>query len=108
MDLTYSLGISVNAEGNIDRVVWNSEAFRAGLTPGARILTVGNQPFSTADLLKAVADSQAAKRGIDLGMAFGKSQEQVHIDYDKGLRYPHLELVGTSPNRLDQILEPLP
>ncbi len=107
LDLRYSLGISVTAEGKIDQVLWNGEGFKAGLTPGARILRVGNQPFSISILREAVAGTLDSKAGVDLSVTFGQSQEKIHVDYEKGLRYPHLERIETIPNRLNLILDPL-
>jgi predicted metalloprotease with PDZ domain len=44
-DLTYSIGLTVRADGTVRAVVWEGPSFRAGLRPGVRIVTVSGVPF---------------------------------------------------------------
>ena len=103
-DLTYSLGIAVDKDGMLNAVQWDGPAFKSGLTIGTQLMAIGGEAYDP-DLLKAAVT--AAKTGtapIELLVKSGDRFRTVLIDYHGGLRYPHLERIGTGPARLDAIL----
>jgi len=51
-DFSYSLGFSVDDDGHLVNLVWDSPAFKAGLTVGFTLLAVNGRAFKS-DLLKA-------------------------------------------------------
>lgn len=106
-DLTYSLGTQVAAEGLISRVLWESPAFKAGLTVGNQIIAVDGIAFDAVDLKHAIQSAQQSDEAIELIIKDGEHYRTVAIEYFDGLRYPHLERVGNGRASLDEILAPM-
>ncbi len=103
-DLTYSLGFTVGADGGLGQVIWDSPAFRAGLTNNAVITAVGGKAFSGDALKTAVKDAQTRKTPIQLLVKQGDRFTTVAIPYYDGPKYPRLEKVGKGTARLDTLL----
>jgi predicted metalloprotease with PDZ domain len=103
IDLNYSLGLSVDKDGALTTVMWGGPAFKAGLTVGTVILSVDGDAYDGDVLKRAVA---AAKTGapVELIVKTADRFRTVKIDWNGGLRYPHLERTGTGPAQLDAII----
>jgi len=91
-----SLGFSVNGEGNIQQVWWNSLAFKAGIVPEMQLQAVNDQKYTAAVLREA----------IKLLLKSGDQFLTINLDYHGGPRYPHLERVEGTEDRLDAVLAP--
>ena len=103
-DLSFSLGLTVNAAGRVGREHWMSPAFKAGLVPGVTIVAVNDMSFTPQRLLHAVTDAQKdPKQDIRLIVKSGDHVTAVSIPYHEGLRYPHLERIEGTPDRLSAI-----
>jgi predicted metalloprotease with PDZ domain len=105
LDLTHSLGLSVAQGGRISNVQWEGLAFAQAIRPGSFIVAVNGLEYSHDELRKAIT---AAKGGapIRLLVRDGRNIREVGFNYRGGLRYPHLERVGTAPTNLDRALQP--
>lgn len=103
-DLSYSLGLSVADDGAVKRVAWDGPAFRAGLSPGGKVVSVNGQPYAAAALLAAVRGS--AKQPVSLGVRADGRERVVVVDYRGPLRYPRLRRIAGTPARLDVLLAP--
>ena len=102
-NLGYSLGLSVGGENKISSVLWNSPAFKAGLAPGMTLVGV-NGDAASGDLLKdAVTEAAKTKAPIVLLVNDGGHLNTVTINYTEGLKYPHLERIAGTPDRLGAI-----
>ena len=104
--LTYSVGLSVDKDGEIKEVLWNGPAFQAGLAPGSRIIAVDDVAFDVdrfKDFIKAAAHETAP---ISLIVRQGERFRTLRLDYHGGLRYPHLERDTNRPDLLKAILAP--
>ncbi|MGH8400703.1 MAG: peptidase M61, partial [Gammaproteobacteria bacterium] len=106
-DLTYSLGIGVSAKGEMRDVLWDSPAFKAGLSPGMTIVAVNDQDFTTDGLKDAVTAAKTDKAPIKLLVKNFNTYETISIDYHGGLQYPHLVRIEGTPDYLSQVLTPL-
>jgi len=102
-DLADSIGIEVDPGGRVQSVQWDGPAFRAGLAPGARLARVNGQAFSTEVLTEAVRASPSTP--VSLSVKDGDGTRTFQIDYRAGLRYPHLERIAGTPDRLSALLE---
>ncbi|WP_165371408.1 M61 family metallopeptidase [Pseudolysobacter antarcticus] len=102
-DLSYSIGLTVKSNGTVPVVAWNGPAFKSGLSNGAKITTINGAPFSV-DLLKATI-SNAANGSINLGFKLDGQDQIAHIDYHGSLRYPHLQRISESKDRLVPLLQ---
>jgi predicted metalloprotease with PDZ domain len=103
-----SLGFSVRGDdGSISEVWWDSPAFKAGLTPDMQIQGVNDQTFSVGTLRDAILAAEKNSTPIKLLLKRDTEFVTVNLDYRGGLRYPHLERVESTPDRLDDILAPV-
>ncbi|MEW5686917.1 MAG: peptidase M61 [Pseudomonadota bacterium] len=104
-NLTYSLGVTLNREGDVTGVMWDSPAFNAGMTVSTRISAVNGIAYDAERLRKAIT---AAKDGkpIELLLKNGDHYRTVQIAYSGGLRYPRLERIEGTPDLISKIYEP--
>jgi predicted metalloprotease with PDZ domain len=101
-----SLGFSVKPDGGLGDVWWDSLAFKANITPDMQVQAVNDQKFTVAILREAILSAEKSKDPIKLLLKRGDDFLTVSLDYHGGIRYPHLERVESSPDRLDDILSP--
>jgi predicted metalloprotease with PDZ domain len=107
-DFIDSVGIGVTANGEIASVLWDSAAYRAGLSRGTAIIAVNGLAFdSPATLSDAIRQAHGTSTPIVLIIKDGRHFRIVSIDYHDGLRYPHLGRVANTPDRLLDIIAPL-
>lgn len=106
-DLSYSLGFAVGSGALLVNVQWGSPAFEAGLTIGTQLVAVDNVPYQADELKRAVATATAG-RPLSLLVLHADRYREIQMQYQGGLRYPHLERTDTSHDRLGKILAPLP
>jgi predicted metalloprotease with PDZ domain len=102
------LGVSVASDGRIDSVMWGSPAFQSGLVPGMQMAAVHREAYKAERLAAAVRGNRDGRAPIELIVKDGERYLLMSIDYRGGLRYPKLERVKGSPDRLAQIYSPLP
>jgi predicted metalloprotease with PDZ domain len=109
VDLMGSIGFSVDAGDNagaITDVLWQSEAFNAGLAPGMKLIAVDGEKYSAAVLKDAIKSAKSGAAPIELIVQNGDAFTTVKVDYHGGLKYPRLERVGATPDRLSDITRP--
>ncbi|MCE2986928.1 MAG: peptidase M61 [Phenylobacterium sp.] len=106
-DLTYSLGLVVNRDGDLTSVMWDGPAFRAGLATGNRLVAINGRAWS-ADLLRTAVTEAKTTGKVDLLLRSGDRFRTVSIPWAGGLRYPRLERVAGTPDRLGEIFAPRP
>ncbi|MGA8530354.1 MAG: peptidase M61, partial [Acidobacteriaceae bacterium] len=102
-----SIGFSVMQDGNISSVNWDSPAFKAGLVPGMVLLAVNGETYTPDKLKQAILKAEKETTPINLLMKDRDQITAVTVDYHGGMRYPHLERVEGTPDRLDSILTPV-
>jgi predicted metalloprotease with PDZ domain len=107
LDLTYSLGFTIDREGGVSDPVWDGPAFRAGIVTGATVIAVDSVVFSMEGLRQAIARAAQDKRPIELLVRRGIRFETVQVPYYEGLRWPWLEPARPgSEAPLDRLLSP--
>jgi predicted metalloprotease with PDZ domain len=107
-DFTYSLGLSLGNDGIVSNVLWGGPAFGAGLTRSTKVIAVNGVALDGAgDLARAISTAHDSKAPIELLLRDGNHFRSVKIDYHGGLRYPHLERISGTRDRLDDILSPM-
>lgn len=106
-DFIYSLGLTVDkVSGRIEEVLWDSPAFAAGLASSMTLVAVNNQEFDVDVLEQAIRDAAVRKTPMDVLVKNFDRFRSVRIDYHDGLRYPHLERIAGSTDRLGEIFAP--
>jgi predicted metalloprotease with PDZ domain len=106
LDLSYSLGFTVSADGALRNIIWDGVGFRAGLAANANIVAVNDRVYKP-ELLKAAIKDGKAGQPIRLLVRKGNVLRTVSLDYRGGLRYPRLERIQGTPDRLEAIFKPL-
>ena len=106
-DLTYTLGVTIGKDGEINGVAWDSPLFNEGVTTGTKIVAVNGRTYSNDELKRAITAAKGGRTPIQLLVKKGDLYRTVALPYYQGLRYPVLEKVGTGPSTLDALLAPL-
>ena len=106
LDLSYSLGLSLDKDAKITSVMWDGPAFRSGLTVGQTVLAVDGSVYSEEALKSRITAAKGGAAPIRLTIRRGKDVREVAIPYAGGLRYPRLVKVGAGKGALDRLLEP--
>jgi predicted metalloprotease with PDZ domain len=102
----YSLGIALGKSGKLQEVFWDSPAFKAGMAPGMTVIAVDGRAYSAPLLREAIKAAQAdAARKIELLVRDADTYQTVRLDYHGGLRYPRLERIDGTADRLAAILK---
>jgi predicted metalloprotease with PDZ domain len=113
VDLSFSIGVEIDDEdkshaGMLKKVVYNGAAFKARITEGGQILAVNGIAYDPDVLKDAIRAAKGGSRPIELIVRTGDRYRVAQVDYQDGLRYPHLERQGNGPALLDEILTPRP
>ena len=104
VDFVYSLGLQMNKSNRITSVGWNSLAFQQGLTAGWEVVAVNDRAASEDAIKEAITAAKDGGSAITLIVKRDDRFRTVTFDYRDGLRYPHLERVEGTPDRLGDIL----
>lgn len=107
-NLTYSLGISVGKDGSVGDVLWDGPAFKAGLSPGMKVIAVDGHDYDSDALKDAVtAAAKDKSQPIELLVKNFDEYKTVKIAYHDGLKYPHLVRDSSKPDTLKDLLKAL-
>jgi predicted metalloprotease with PDZ domain len=104
LNLTYSIGLAVADNGDVNAVQWDGPAFQAGMTAAARIEGVNGADFSLDRLKEAVRASTSSETPVVLKVRQDDATLTLTLNYTGGLRYPRLEPIPGAEPRLDAIL----
>jgi predicted metalloprotease with PDZ domain len=107
-DFTSSIGLHVRADGSIQDVIPGMAAEKADLSPYMKIIAVNGRNFSVDDLVRAINDAKQNGGKVSLVVSNAGAIATHTIQYQEGIRYPHLERVEGSADYLSEILKPLP
>lgn len=106
IDHSASVGLQVSSgSGRIVDVRWDGPAFKAGIASSGTLIAVNGRQY-TADRLKAAIAATRDGEPLELLVKNGEEYRSFPIDYRGGLRYPHLERIPGTPDRLAAILAP--
>lgn len=117
VDFSHSLGFTIGsprggagtqqfpgAETRISAVIWGGPAFQAGLAPGVTLVAVNGRAYKAEHLKQAVTANKGGQAPIELLVREGELYRTVKIDWRGGLRYPKLERIAGSEDRLGVLL----
>ena len=111
-DFSTSLGFAVGLYGRhgpsslISNVWWDSPAFKAGIIPDMKIISVNGTAYTAEVLMDAVLAAEKDKKPLRLQFRHGDEYKTFTIPYYDGLRYPSLQRLDGTPDRLDDIFAP--
>jgi predicted metalloprotease with PDZ domain len=107
LNARFSLGLSVGNSGTIGDVIVGGPAYKAGLAPGFRIVAVNGRAFTPGLLRTAIKDATGSGPNIELIVENTGYFKTITLDYHDGEKYPQLVRVDGTPDRLDDILQPM-
>lgn len=102
----YSLGFNVGEGAKLTDVIWESLAFKQNLRAGDELISVNGGAFSGEALQKAITAAKDKAAPIELIVKSGDQFRTVKFDYRGGLRYPKLERIPGTEDRLSAIYAP--
>lgn len=105
-DFQYSLGFSLGANNRITGIRWGGPLFEQGIGAGWELVSIGNRTASAQALRRAVTAAKGTDRPITMVIKRGDEFRTLSIPYHDGLRYPRLERIEGTPDRLSDILSP--
>ncbi len=107
-DFSYSIGLTLDRDAQIVDVVWDGAAFKAGLAMGGKVVGVNGRSYTGQRLEEAIKEASGKERKgpIELLVLTQDYYRIVKIEYDRGLRYPHLERIEGKEDLLSDILQP--
>ena len=105
-DLTHSLGMTINKDGDASAVLWDGPAFKADLVNGTKIVAVDGMSYSKDRLETAIRAATDGKTPVRLLVERGGRYRQIDLAYHGGLRWPHIEKVGSGPDWFDRLFAP--
>jgi predicted metalloprotease with PDZ domain len=107
-DFSASVGLTLANDGTVSGVLWGGPAYRAGLSRGVKLVAVNGVALGDpAGLADAIAAAKTGLAPIELLVRDGEHYRTVAVNYHGGLRYPHLDRVPDTPDRLADIITPL-
>ena len=105
-DFGYSIGISVDKEGEISDINPDLAAAKAGVVPGMKITKINGEDFSLENLHTAVAATKN-NQPLEFEIEFSGASQTYKLDYNGGERFPHLARDTTKTDYLSEIIKPL-
>jgi len=103
-DFQYSLGFTLTAANRLSDILWGGPAYAARIGAGWDLVAVNDVVGSAEALRNAVTDAKGTDKPIVLLLKSGSRFRTVTFDYHAGLRYPRLERVEGTRDRLSEIL----
>ena len=105
-DFQYSLGFTLSSSNKLTGIRWGGRAFEADIGPGWELVAVNDRAASAEVLRDAVTAAKGTDKSISLLLKNGDRYRTVAFDYHDGLRYPRLERIPGTPDRIGDILSP--
>ncbi|MBS0569995.1 MAG: M61 family metallopeptidase, partial [Proteobacteria bacterium] len=106
-DFAVSIGLTLDADSaRITEVIWNSPAFKAGIGPGGTLVAVDGTEYKAEEFTRALQAARTHGQPIELLVKNANRFRTYRVDYHGGPRYPHLERIPGSVDRLGAIYAP--
>ncbi len=108
VDFMFSLGfdVSIREYGQLTEVLWGGPGYDAGLTAGMILIAVNGREYRPERLREAIVTARNSHTPIELIVKNLDRYRVVHIPYYDGLKYPRLERVEKTEDRLSAIMKP--
>ena len=107
-DFYYSIGVTLDSTGRIVDVLWNSPAYKAGLSQGFTVIAINSKAYKPELLKSAISAAKAGHQSIELLLRQADRYQTTRIEYYEGLKFPKLERIDATPDRLEAIFQARP
>jgi len=102
----YSIGLQLSADGTVSDAIVGGPAFKAGITPGMKVVAVDGRAYTHDGLEDAIKNSKDGSQPIALLVVNDDYYKTCSVDYHGGQRYPHLQRDASKPDYLDELIKP--
>ena len=102
----YSIGLQLSQDGTVSDAIVGGPAFKAGISPGMKVVAVDGRAYTHDRLEDAIQNSTGGSAPIALLVVNDDYYRTCQVDYHGGLRYPHLERDASKPDYLDDLIKP--
>jgi predicted metalloprotease with PDZ domain len=102
----YSVGLQLSQDGQVDDSMVGGPAFKAGITPGMKIVGVNGRIYTHDLLADAIQAAKDTSQPITILLVDDDYYKTVNIDYHGGARYPHLIRDESKPDYIDELAKP--
>ncbi len=107
LDFIYSLGFAVSLQSAVlTEVRWGSPAYDAGLTPGTALIAVNGREYRQERLAEAIVTARLSRQPVELLVKNQDRYRIVRIAYFDGPKYPQLQRLEKTADRLSEIMKP--
>jgi predicted metalloprotease with PDZ domain len=103
-DASYSLGLEIREDGEIQDTIEGMDAARAGIAPGMRIVAVNGRRFAPQIFRDALHAGKSSSQPLQLLIENTDYFRTFSLNYHGGERYPHLEREETKKDELSDII----
>jgi predicted metalloprotease with PDZ domain len=107
MDVWFSIGVALDADGTISDVLVGGPADKAKINPGEKIMAVNGRVYSKEALHAAIRQSKTASAPMHVILQNEAFVNEADLNYHDGERYPTLIRKEGDPAYLDDIAKPL-
>jgi predicted metalloprotease with PDZ domain len=101
----YSIGLQINAEGEVTDSIVGSPAYKAGISSNMKIIGVDGRLYTRDRLEDAIAAAKESSPPITLLYVVDDDIRTATIEYHGGARYPHLTRDDSKPDYLDDLIK---
>jgi predicted metalloprotease with PDZ domain len=106
-DFTFSLGFAVSVQsGQLTEVRWGGPAYDVGLTMGTALIAVNGREYRSDRLKTAIAVAKLTRQPVELLVKNLDRYRVVRLAYFEGLKYPQLQRIEKTEDRIAAILKP--
>ena len=105
VDPFFSLGLRIGRDGVVQDVVIGSPADRVGIGAGMQVLAVNGVRWTPDRLRDALTESKTSGH-VTLNVQNDDVVKDLTLEYRDGIREPHLDRIGGTPDVLARILAP--
>ncbi len=106
-DLSFSIGLNLGSDGNINDVLPGTPAAAAGIGAGMKLVAVNGRVWTADNLRAAVKMAATNSAPVELLVENGDYFKSCRLDYHGGEKYPVLERDTNRPDLLSDIIKPL-
>ena len=104
LDASYSVGLLLKDDGQVEDAAEGMLAARAGIGPGMKIVAVNGRRFTPQVFRDALAEGKTSTQPLELLVENTDYFRTVKLDYHGGEKYPHLVRADNQPDLLSDIV----
>lgn len=106
IDASFSIGVIVKEDGEIEDTIEGMDAARAGIGPAMKMVAVNGRRFTFQVFRDALTASKNSSQPLQLLIEDADYFRTFNLDYHGGEKYPHLVRDETKPDLLTDIIRP--